>query len=364
MVRARRLNIRKTIFGGMFVVSLLIIMVFVSYSWFNSGEKATVTGITMNVAEGEELLIKAVGDEDGSKTLQMEFPQGLTLKSVAGDGQYFYDAKVGFSDEPIKDGEVEIYQRVPVGYTPIDVSGGVDSYIAAGIFAFDFSFFIEKDTPVYIYGKDQVSNRDGSSVKPAPPESYPPLDTNEAGEVETLPNGELPRPNHLSPYGTNIDKGEICAAIRIAILQKNAQGEYDLKFVWAPNSTKRLIKSGDGNYSFVDNGQVEDEYLLIGSYEELEDGTIAVSETKIATQNKTSGEITDTITGVTYAWGELTTHKIGDLVSNTYCDFRVVVWVDGNDKDCDNALLDGLITVNLDFGTILNEEVNDEETGN
>ena len=225
----------------------------------------------------------------------------------------------------------------------------------------DVSFYINRDTPVYIYGANQVSNKGGSSVDPAPAESYPPLATDAAGNVETLPNGETPKPNNISPFGSNIDKGEICAAVRIAILQKNSNGEYELTFVWMPNSTKRLIDD-NGVLKVVENGPVEKEYLVLGSCETDDDGTLVIDETTISTNGQESGSVT--IDGVVYAWGELTTHKIGDLTASEYCDFRIVVWVDGNDEDCENALLDGLITVNLDFGTTLNEEVSDEENGN
>ena len=43
--------------------------------------------------------------------------------------------------------------------------------------------------------------------------------------------------------------------------------------------------------------------------------------------------------------------KIGTLQANQYSKFRLVIWVDGNDRECHNALLGGLICVNLKIGT-------------
>ena len=150
MTAAKRQKSRKIIFGGMFVVSLIIIMVFVSYSWFNTGDKANVTGITMNVAEGEELLIKAVGDnEDPGKILAMDFPEDLVLKSVAGNGIYFYNAEIGFSGDSVKnENGVEIFEKEAIGYSSIDLTGTEEDPLAgykeAGVFVFDFSFYIHK----------------------------------------------------------------------------------------------------------------------------------------------------------------------------------------------------------------------------
>ena len=42
--KGRRISPRKIIFRAMFVLSLVFIMVSVSFSWFNNGKTATVTG--------------------------------------------------------------------------------------------------------------------------------------------------------------------------------------------------------------------------------------------------------------------------------------------------------------------------------
>ncbi|MBE6592731.1 MAG: hypothetical protein E7642_01910 [Ruminococcaceae bacterium] len=382
MVRARRLNIRKTIFGGMFVVSLLIIMVFVSYSWFNSGEKATVTGITMNVAEGNNLVIKSADpNSEAQKTLKMAFPEGLMLKAVSGDGIHFYEAKIGYKKDE-SSGE-PTYVKDVVDYTPIDISD-VDSYIAAGIFAFDFSFSIETDKAVYIYGPDQIEGKAGSSVVPAIDSVYerPDYVLDEETGIQTPPSWK-------SPYG-NFNVGNICGAVRIAIFQEveetdeegNISSYYKPTFIWAPNSTIELYRDSDKNLQLKDDfyyqksgegenvtyelmqnkneGKVEDEYVYAVS--KTDEGELQMVE--IETGGKASG--THVVDGVTYAWGELTACKIGDLKANTDMNFRIVVWVDGNDRECDNALLAGQINVDLQFGTIdtTNSEDNTDEVAN
>ena len=83
-LRTRRTKTRRLIFNAMFVMSLLIIMVYVSFSWFNNSKQAQVSGITMNVAKGTELTIKTEEFPDGTKSLDINFNKDYPLDSLAG----------------------------------------------------------------------------------------------------------------------------------------------------------------------------------------------------------------------------------------------------------------------------------------
>ena len=77
----RKIKIGKSlIFKGMFVVSLLTIMVSISYSWFVEANKATTSGIGMNVAENSNLLIQGDSGE-WQKNLHFVIPEGFTFPS-------------------------------------------------------------------------------------------------------------------------------------------------------------------------------------------------------------------------------------------------------------------------------------------
>ena len=102
-VKTRRINLRRVIFNSMLVISLLVIMLYVSYSWFVSSKKATVSGITMNVDKGTELLIQTEDSE--GKSLELNFNDEYPLQSLAGNGQYLYSPEIGFDPDEYDNAE-------------------------------------------------------------------------------------------------------------------------------------------------------------------------------------------------------------------------------------------------------------------
>ena len=75
-------------------------------------------------------------------------------------------------------------------------------------------------------------------------------------------------------------------------------------------------------------------------------GANGSDRTVVETNGKASGS--KTINNVTYAWGDLEeSFEIGSIEGDTEKSFKVVIWIDGDDRECHNALLDGLVSVNL-----------------
>lgn len=320
--RVKRTKVRRWMLNAMFIVSLLIIITYVSFSWFNNARNAEVSGITMNVAKGTEMVIRTDQFPEGTKSLDINFDRDHPLLSLAGNGRYFYTAEVGFPDVEYDgaEGDVVIEKEV-LGYASAGELTDVEDYLEIGAFAMDFSLYIEKDTEVYLYGAAEGGE---SFVIPAPAEHY------EDGM-------------NKSPYG-DFDVGRICGAIRIAFLQKDAEGVYQPTLLWAPDTSTHLKIDEAGQYSVSE------------ASEEYEETYIYLSEntTKIEIDTEGTGQGSDSTTtdGVIYAWGELPEkQRIGTLTSGVENEFRLVVWVDGHDRECDNALLSGLISVGLKIGT-------------
>ncbi|MBR6681171.1 MAG: hypothetical protein IKL59_07925 [Clostridia bacterium] len=323
MLKTKRIKPRRVIFNAMFAIALLVIIIYVSFSWFVSSKQAEVSGITMNVDKGTELMIKTENSEDG-KSLELDFDDEHPLQSLAGNGQYLYSADIGFDPlETDTDNENTVFSKKILGYLPIESLETVGDYIEAGAFACDFSLNINKDTDVYLYGLGESG--EGSSVTPAPIDHY-------ADEKNT------------GPYG-DFDIGNIAGAIRVAFLQKNDAGQYVPTLIWAPN-TSTEFGIDDNNQYFVktDSDNYEEKYTVIGNSKD--------QIFEINTGSSAQGANSDVLNGTVYAWGDLSEkQKFGTLSANKYGEFRLVVWVDGNDRECHNALLGGLICVNLKIGT-------------
>lgn len=321
-LKTRRINIRRVIFNSMLVISLLVIMLYVSYSWFVSSKKATVSGITMNVDKGTELLIQTEDSE--GKSLELNFNDEYPLQSLAGNGQYLYSPEIGFDpDEYDNADENTVLNKKVLGYLPINSLETVEDYLAAGAFACDFSLQINKDTDVYLYGLGE--NGDGSAVTPAPDDHYK--------------DGKT-----TGPYG-DFNVGSITGAIRVAFLQMNEEGKYVPTLIWAPDTSTELgVDENDQYFVNTESENYEESYTVIGKNDE--------EIFKINTSARAQGADSDTLDGVIYAWGDISEkQKIGTLQANQYSKFRLVIWVDGNDRECHNALLGGLICVNLKIGT-------------
>ena len=322
-LKTKRIKPRRAIFNAMFVVALLVIIISVSFSWFITSRQAKVSGITMNVAKGTELMIKTEDSPDG-KSLELDFNDEYPLQSLAGNGRYLYSAEIGFDPDEIDHSQGNaVFTKKILGYLPVGSLNTVEDYLKAGAFACDFSLQISKDTDVYLYGPDEDS--DGSWVMPAPKDHY----TDES---------------NTGPYG-DFDIGRISGAIRVAFLQKNEAGEYVPTLIWAPDTSTELGVDENGQY-FVDDDsdRYEEKYTVLGSDKE--------AATEIHTGATAQGVDREALNGTVYAWGALSEkQKIGTLSANEYGDFRLVIWVDGNDRECHNALLGGLICVNLKIGT-------------
>ncbi len=299
----RRQGIRMVCRLSIMLFALVMTAVSFAYSWFYYNKNADVSDLEMNVEEAYNLLVRS-GDGEWTKHLSMNFPQDFALNAVAGNGVNFFTPE----RELQKLGEGEGFDRygyVTTGYTPL----ASDAWEAAGIFTFDFSFRIEGECNLYL---SELSLVEPSDRAPA------------------------------SDYDADISTGAVVGAVRVAFLQE-VDGAFLPVALWAPDVTTALTEE-NGQYT-VTSGTPES-FLVVSADA---DGNAAVTE--ISVEGTAAGS--KPMNGVTYAWGAVSAAdlrlRLGHLRENAENRFRLVIWLDGNDRECANALLSGIVTLRLSF---------------
>lgn len=286
----KRNVIRRLIFTGVFVMSMIFIIISVSFSWFNNNKYAQVSNIQIEVVEANNLLVRAEDAEEWAKTVTMDFPENFKMRAVCGDGKNFY--------HPILRQTADSNDFSPIGYEET-----VGTLEHNGVYEFSFSCMVENSLTVYM-DKD-------SSLTPA-------------------------NNSKLSAYG-DFSAGHVCAAMRIAVFQY-IDNEFVLRFIWIPNSTTELDSKTASSLK-AENGEVEESYVFITG----DNGNDSIV---IETKGRPNGS--KTIDGVTYIWGDLQENiEMGITEANVQQTFKLVIWIDGLDRECHNALMDGLVSVNF-----------------
>lgn len=289
--KGARIKIKNYIFSAMFVVSLILLMIAVSFSWFNNGKSASISGITVSTVEANNLLV------DGVKEVELNVPENFKFLAVTGDGNQFYTPTLELGT---LEGAPDTLDYQATGYSLISPN----QYTASGIYQSEFIFLVENDKSLYLTSESYVAASDESP---------------------------------MSAYG-DYSAGNICGAVRVAFFAMGTEG-YELKCIWIPNSTVHLDASGDTAILPEGQARVEKEYVF------YHDGS--KEPTRIQTEGQPSGETT--VDGVTYVWGDLTGVKLSDIKGDTNLQIKMIVWVDGTDREAHNALMDGTVTMNFVF---------------
>ncbi len=287
-------RVRRIIFGSMFVLSIIFIMISVSFSWFVSGNgRADVNGLSVEVVSVNNLTLNELGDQ----TMTIDC-SGLELYSISGDGKDFFIANYS-EDEFITSSEDESYSLYGPKFK--DYEALTDDEVRANALVHDFSLGIEGKVNVYL--------GEGSYVK--------------AGEDPDT--GEVLSPEYVE------------GAVRVAILKANDEGEYEVKCVWVPNVEAKADESWgiDNKISFVKATDV-------GGEQKIEETDV------ITTINSKTGSYTSG--GVVYAWGAPGAENrisLGELEGR--CNYRFVIWLEGTDRETTAAVMGEQIMAKLMF---------------
>ena len=279
--KKRRFN-RRTLFKIMFVISIIFIMISLTYAWFSLSDVAHVNGLDIDVNEANNLSAGGV------------YVKGK-IDSITGDGTSFFkpvleDTLVGNING------YNLYKKVKGDdYTALtDNVVDVES-VADNLLVVDFTLSMNS-------GKHNVYMVQGSGVKPE--------DGND---------------------------GFLEGAMRVGVLKFNeATQKYELCLIWIPDVTS------------TKNGTSE----LDSTYIEVIPSATGASEAEISIDSEHGSYVSDN--GIKYVWGTIDGNPdnnifIGELNGAEEVKYRFVIWLDGNDRECDNVLVDKDIVATFKF---------------
>ena len=263
---------RRLMIKSMFVMSIVFIMISVSYSWFTEADSSVVTGVSVSLLEPQNLTLsnlKVYGK----------------LEPVAGDGKTFFVPGIGLEEIETETDETtdiqyvtSVYDKTSDIYKKTDdavTTAALTDALVPNVRVIDFSLSMEGEAQT-LYLKS------GSAV------------TASSGSPAYLPG-----------------------AIRVSFLKKNVSGEYEQLFIWIPDVTSTVDP---------DTPVLEDEYVFVT-------GTTAQGTATTVKINDTQG--TATVSGTKYVWGEIE----DDVTLGGVGDYRCVIWLDGNDRECSKDLI-------------------------
>ena len=293
---------RRVLFTGMFIVAMVIIMISVSFSWFNNGKTANVKGLTVEAPEANNLQIRA-SDGEWKSTLVFPMPEGFVFPAVAGNGTNFHAPVIEQVTTPQEDGSV-IFDYEVTGLLPIS-----EAQLSEHVLICDFALRIDNPHTLYLSADSTVTR--GSSASPR-------------------------------DYASRV--------LRVALMVKEESG-YRMAVVWIPDVAVLTL----ADYHTVDL-----------TSEATEDGVVFVDaagkEYTLPIEGASGSTEQD---GILYVWGEMTerirlTNLPGELQER---EFRAVVWVDGLDEDCTNSVMGGDVFVDLHLAVekLAKEPENPEE---
>lgn len=160
-------------------------------------------------------------------------------------------------------------------------------------------------------------------------------------------------------YG-NFSKHYIAGAIRVAVLEKDADGSEELKMIWAPNPSVQLsYNKTTAKYSLITNGAYEKYYYYKMNEETGEVEKYAVTQDDYASKLFVPGSTRTTESMVNNS-PILTTMspELNELVEQRLV---IRVWYEGTDREADQALSGGQVNLNLKFIGMQEKAVATEE---
>lgn len=285
----------QMIFSITLIIALIAIVATATFSWFVNRNDNIVDRVKVEVTES--LNLELVSDGASQDKISSNLTEDFYLKPLWGNGENFFLPI--YSRQEVVEGS-GVYDDLPTGeYEPFE--DDIKKY------AFIMEFMLSSSDYADLYLENSELNR-------------------------TFVQKGRYSETRKSAYG-DFSKDNIIGAIRVAIFEEDT-----LKMIWIPNTQIQLSKQNDG-YDLIADGEVEGSYSFVNS-----DGSVY----EIPTDEEKNGNVI--MDGVTYVWGDITKEncpKVTQLFGKKK--FKVVVWIDGSDRECENALVGGRISVNLCF---------------
>lgn len=296
---------RRTLIKVMFVAAVIFVMISLTYSWFTSSSRATVDGLKIDVIDPNNLIA-----------------DGITVSGAAnalsGNGTSFFKPVFKDAYETVINGSevIKTYRKAIASYTPSgdDVESKVAD--ADNLLTVDFSLSIAGEHELYMTNGTSITAANGSPdflkgavrvavLKFVPDEAA--TETESQTETETEAQTESQ---------TEVET------------EAGVSGRYVTELVWIPD----VLTNKDGD------DKLETDYIIAAAESRDAEKSFTVSAE--------SGEIT--FDGVRYVWGDVGDGiKVGTL--NGEGKYRIVIWLDGNDRECDQSISGGELNATFKF---------------
>lgn len=296
---------RRTLIKVMFVAAVIFVMISLTYSWFTSSSRATVDGLKIDVVDPNNLTA-----------------DGITVSGAAnalsGNGTSFFKPVFKDAYETVINGSevIKTYRKAIASYTPSgdDVESKVAD--ADNLLTVDFSLSIAGEHELYMTNGTSITAANGSPdflkgavrvavLKFVPDEAA--TETESQTETETEAQTESQ---------TEVET------------EAGVSGRYVTELVWIPD----VLTNKDGD------DKLETDYIIATAESRDAEKSFSVSAE--------SGEIT--FDGVRYVWGDVGDGiKVGTL--NGEGKYRIVIWLDGNDRECDQSISGGELNATFKF---------------
>lgn len=296
---------RRTLIKVMFVAAVIFVMISLTYSWFTSSSRATVDGLKIDVVDPNNLTA-----------------DGITVSGAAnalsGNGTSFFKPVFKDAYETVINGSevIKTYRKAIASYTPSgdDVESKVAD--ADNLLTVDFSLSIAGEHELYMTNGTSITAANGSPdflkgavrvavLKFVPDEAA--TETESQTETETEAQTESQ---------TEVET------------EAGVSGRYVTELVWIPD----VLTNKDGD------DKLETDYIIAAAESRDAEKSFTVSAE--------SGEIT--FDGVRYVWGDVGDGiKVGTL--NGEGKYRIVIWLDGNDRECDQSISGGELNATFKF---------------
>lgn len=316
---------RRTVFSITVLAVITLALVVSTLAWFVANRQVDVNSFNLSTDGAYNLQVSPTEEDDWSYDLQ-HVDESMRLRPVVGNGVNFFTAL--FTQQADEEGG-SVFHSVASGYERVSPSS-----VANYAFTVDFKVTIEQDCPLLVENLTLQM----------------PVESNI--NFETSPDG--------------IDRSGLLGAVRLAILV-NEGGTYKPCFYWMPDPQTMLTKQ-NGVYSLDRrSSDFEDFVLQTGATEEVrvpaptgagpgQVGGTGISVTSDGLQVHFGGSLyLDEVRRAVCPLGP-EDNVLAQLQGRRQKSFRLVVWIDGNDNECNNVLMGGTVQVGMRLSADIQEE--------
>ncbi len=312
----KQIKRRKTLTAiriGAPILALVFAIIGVSFSWFNFNKNASVNDFNVTTIEVNNTLVSTDGEE-WTDNIVFNEDSDFSFWPVAADGTNFYLQRQ-YDDDGNRIGEWETLSNGKQVFIPSFNYKSIEDLSSSNALAcMDFQLKSESDSVLYL---DPASR-----IVPADVDDF-------------------------TDY--------VAGAMRVAMYSIDADKNAQLLFMWVPNTTYQVNLSTDNQTTTTvatDSTVIEAIKLTTNA-----DG----SSSEIATNSNPSGYTKINGDSAYLFWGDLAdidaikTNPIIQTKGDEAQAFRIVIWFEATDRECETFFAGGNIVTELSFTSQLKE---------